>query len=125
MAKLSITKIFTFDAAHRLPNHKGLCKNLHGHTYKLEVTVSGVVKQSGPAKGMIMDFTVLKMIIQQKVLDLYDHRDLNICFENPTAEIMVESIAHSLLGIEDFTLEKVRLWETSSSYAEWRAEWGR
>jgi 6-pyruvoyltetrahydropterin/6-carboxytetrahydropterin synthase len=125
MAKLTVTKIFTFDAAHRLPHHKGNCRNLHGHTYKLEVTVSGEVKKSGPATGMIIDFTMLKMYVQQKVLDLYDHRDLNICFENPTAEIMVEAIAASLLNLPEFKLEKVRLWETDTSYAEWQAEWGR
>ena len=125
MAKLLVTKIFTFEAAHYLPHHKGACKHRHGHSYRLEVTVSGPIQKTGPAQGMIIDFSMLKLVVNQKIIDLYDHRDLNELFANPTAEIMIEEIAKALIGYPDFTLERIRLWETSTSYAEWQAEWGR
>jgi 6-pyruvoyltetrahydropterin/6-carboxytetrahydropterin synthase len=124
---ISMTKIFTFEAAHHLPNHEGLCKNVHGHSYKLEVEISGVPKKGSkdPALGMIMDFGHLKKIVQTTILDRFDHTDLNKCFLNPTAETMVYKISSMLKTA--FTvnkcrvqLQRVRLWETSTSYAEWK-----
>lgn len=58
---MQIGKTFTFDAAHRLQNHGGKCRNLHGHTYHVEVTLKGeALQQEGPAQGMLMDFDRLK-----------------------------------------------------------------
>lgn len=68
------TKTFTFDAAHRLTSHEGLCYNIHGHTYKVEVTLrSDEVQSAGSSQGMIMDFKDLKEIAAGKVLDKLDH----------------------------------------------------
>ena len=118
-----VTKIFGFEACHHLPNYDGKCKNPHGHSYKLEVTVFGDInKEKGhPKEGMLIDFSVLKSIVNEKVVNRYDHQDLNQFFEIPTAELMVEKIAYDLipalpLGVY---LKSCKLWETSTSYAEW------
>lgn len=119
--KISITRIFTFDSAHYLPNHEGKCQNLHGHTYKLEVSVAGPVQTSGPETGMVLDFGTLDSIVKRNVLNILDHTDLNGIFENPTAEEMVSwlweelNVPYTGTGAE---LEKIRLWETPNSYAE-------
>jgi len=114
---ITVTKIFTFEAAHHLPFHKGKCKNLHGHTYKLEVTVSG----TRDINGLVIDFGDLKKIVSEKIIEKYDHKNLNEFFKHPTAEVMVESIAWELKGTIP-GINKVRLWETPTSYAEWTDE---
>lgn len=119
--RTSITKKFEFEAAHRLPDHLGKCKNFHGHSYKLEVTVSSNKLNS---QGMVMDFGDLKSIVKKHVLDRLDHSNLNDFFEVPTAENMIKWIHLKLdVFITEETkgkiiLEKVRLYETSNSYAE-------
>ena len=60
----SITKRFTFEAAHSIPHHTGKCKNLHGHSYILEITVTGPIQESGPEMGMVMDFTEISNVSQ-------------------------------------------------------------
>ena len=126
---ISICKQFTFEAAHFLPNHLGKCKNLHGHGFLLEVEISGIPKKGAkdPAKGMIMDFSKLKEIVNGVVIDRVDHTHLNDKFCNPTAETMVVKFAAMLKS--SFTanncrvnLERVRLYETATSYAEWKKE---
>ncbi len=146
--RVSVTKIFTFDAAHRLEHHKGQCQFLHGHTYKLEVTIIGRVKQyppgDGPAdSGMLIDFGDLKNLVQEVILDDLDHTMLNdvewLTNGATTAESMVRDIFHRLDNAMEGYLEaigemydvcgvpsnprgirvhKVRLWETGTSYAE-------
>lgn len=120
---ITVTKIFDFEACHNLPYYEGACHNLHGHSYKLEVTVTGeiITKKYDPKMGMIIDFKDLKKIVKEEVIDKYDHSYLNTLFYNPTAEIMVEHIALSIIeklptGI---TLVSCKLWETSTSYAEY------
>lgn len=121
----SITKIFTFEACHHLPNYEGSCHELHGHSYKLEVTVGGrIITDTNNHKcGMIIDFKDLKKIVNEVAVDKYDHSYLNDFFENPTAEIMVEKISKDILGrlstIPNCYLVSCRLWETSTSYAEY------
>lgn len=68
MAKATIVKEFTFDAAHRLEGYQGLCQNLHGHTYKLQVGIYGPVKNEAGAAddGMVWDFVKLKQAIKEK-----------------------------------------------------------
>ena len=120
---LTVTKIFRFEAAHHLPHYKGPCNNLHGHSYKLEVTVSGNVcrDEMNEKCGMIMDFKDLKTVVKS-VVDKYDHCNLNDYFENPTAEIMVTDIGEEILSRLPFNvnLSSVKLWETDSSYAEYK-----
>ena len=118
--KVSVTKCFGFEASHYLPDYEGACSRLHGHSYKLQVTVSGSVDET---TGMVVDFNILKSVVKDAVVDRYDHRYLNDFFDNPTAENMVQHIFKKL-GIEfskmGLTLESVKLWETESSFAECR-----
>ena len=124
MLEVSITRIFTFDSAHYLPHHRGKCKELHGHTYKLEVTVSGTVDPGpGSETGMVMDFGRLDKLVKDRIVNVLDHTNLNDTFDNPTAEVMVRwswdklwSVLHKDPRVRN--LEKVRLWETPNSYAE-------
>ena len=69
MSKIRITKEFTFETGHALYGHDGKCKNIHGHSYKLSVTVLGkpVLDSNGPKFGMIMDFSDLKKIVKKKL----------------------------------------------------------
>ncbi len=121
---LSVTKIMEFEAAHCLEGHKGKCKNLHGHSYKLEITV-GSSYNDHMVNSMVIDFGDLKEIMKEMVDKYFDHQNINDWFGGlPTAEKMV-------LWIKDYIqsrllprnkLVSVKLWETSTSYAEWRNE---
>lgn len=118
---ITVTKQFEFEAAHCLENHPGKCKHLHGHSYKLEVEVAGEVLSE---TGMIIDFGDLKAIVNEQVVEKLDHRLLNEVFNFPaTAENMVKWIADQLedrlAEYSNVELVRVRLWETSSSYAEY------
>lgn len=118
---ISATKKFSFEAAHHLPGHQGACKNLHGHRYELEVTISGDVDLNS---GMIMDFSLLKEIVNEVIIQKYDHSYLNDFFINPTAERMVMNFAQDLekaIG-EGISLIKVRLYETANSFVEWNKD---
>lgn len=77
-----LSKEFIFDAAHRITDYQGKCEKLHGHTYRLKVTVKGDIKDD----GMVIDFAVIKRVVQEKVIDKLDHSYLNDFFENPTTE---------------------------------------
>ena len=135
----TITKIITMDCGHRLSDYVGKCRRIHGHTYRLEVTVGGKVNE----QGMIVDFSQLKEILVQKVENKFDHKlilkiddILNqaiskaipkdedwICWVdyNPTAENMVFDIFEVLkteLKGKNLGLKKVVIWETPSSFAE-------
>ena len=120
---LSVTKRFEFEAAHHLPDYDGICQNLHGHSYKLEVEV-GLQSFQGLSKtGIIIDFKLLKEIVNEKVISVYDHEDLNEHFDNPTAENMVVWISHILwheFKNHNIELIKVNLYETSNSYVTWK-----
>lgn len=121
----TVTKIFGFEACHNLPYYEGACHNLHGHSYKLEVTVGGsiVTSTSNPKCGMIIDFKDLKKIVNEVAVDKYDHSYLNDFFPNPTAEIMVKQIATDIISKlpKDVHLVSCKLWETATSYAEFNA----
>lgn len=115
---IDVTKIFTFDSAHKLDNYDGVCKNLHGHTYKLEITVRGKTD----CRGMVVDFNDLKRITKEKIIEKLDHKFLNEIFDfNTTCENMVVWIFNELnndLKNENYYLNKVKLWETPTSYAQ-------
>ena len=121
----TVTKIFKFEACHHLPHYEGACHNLHGHSYKLEVTVGGTVETStdNPKCGMIVDFKDLKKIVNEVAVDKYDHSYLNDFFPNPTAEIMVKQIAVDIISRlpRNVYLVSCKLWETDTSYAEYSA----
>lgn len=124
--KIEVVKEFSFDAAHCLPEHAGKCKNLHGHTYKLMIGVTTLALNLN--KGMVVDFGDLKKIVNELVIDKLDHSFLNNIYENefprncPTAENMVVWIVKEIKGRLGYfgELSLVRLYETPTSYAEWR-----
>lgn len=72
---LTITRKLEFDAGHRIPDHKSQCRNLHGHRYTLEITLVGqVIEQEGNSdNGMIMDFSDVKALAKQHLVDVWDH----------------------------------------------------
>jgi 6-pyruvoyltetrahydropterin/6-carboxytetrahydropterin synthase len=120
---ISVTKKFKFDAAHSLPNYDGKCKNLHGHGFQLEIEVSAIPSVTYKS-GMVIDFSLLKKIVDTLIISILDHSYLNDTIPNPTAENIVYWIVNQLYYIEPFSKEailtKVRLYETEDSYAEWR-----
>lgn len=115
---VSATKIFRFEAAHSLPNHEGKCRNLHGHNYKLEVTVAGPIQTEGPEKGMVIDFSKLKKQLNEYLV-MWDHAYLNDMIKNPTAENMVVLIAEHCQG-RKINITRLKLWETDDSFVEWQ-----
>lgn len=109
-----VSKEFTFDAAHFLTKYHGKCENLHGHTYRLRVTVRGEIQED----GMVVDFLELKKIVKEKILDKFDHRNLNDFFENPTAELAAKFIWDELKP--ELNLYEVVLWETENSFVTYK-----
>ncbi|HUS61974.1 MAG TPA: 6-carboxytetrahydropterin synthase QueD, partial [Acidimicrobiales bacterium] len=111
--RTSVTRAFTFEASHQLPFHSGKCKRLHGHGYRLEVTVTGPVADD----GMVLDFAALKDVVHNTVIDRFDHQHLNDLVENPTAEVMAAEI-WSTLVVTGLAVTRVRLWETADCMVE-------
>lgn len=119
---ITITRKFEFAAGHYLPNHPGACKRYHGHNYLLEVTVSRVGGYIHPATKMVIDFGDLKKIVNKNIVDILDHSWLNDLFDNPTAEYMVHWMTIILKRTlpDNIELQRIRLYETSNSYIDWR-----
>lgn len=121
-AVVEVTKEFTFDSAHFLEEYKGKCANLHGHTYKLQVTLEGVVDRL----GMVIDFNVIKDIVKREVIDILDHKELNYELPNfnTTAENMSVWIYNRISTAGDLPqrvrVKSIKLWETPTSYAEYK-----
>ena len=114
---IEITKIFTFESAHQLPGHSGKCAQLHGHSYKLEVSVAGPLIADGSAEGMVMDFADVSAIVNREVIEKWDHRFLNdILPFRTTAENLAVEI-HRLLTLAGLPVSRICLWETAKSYA--------
>lgn len=131
----TVTKTVSFDAAHILTNHKGLCKNLHGHTYRVDVSVAG------EGDDMVMDFKDLKHVAEEVVCAKFDHafiyntespgeREIAAVVEKHdmrTVAIPFRSTAENLAryffgGLKERVpaLVAVRVWETATSSAEYR-----
>ncbi len=146
MSNVRITKLFTFETGHALYGYDGKCKNVHGHSYKLAVTVIGKpITEVGAIKlGMVIDFTDLKKIVNDEIVTIFDHatvfnkntphvelanelqkRGHNIILLNyqPTSENMVIDFAQKISKRlpEKIKLYSLRLSETETSYAEWHA----
>ncbi len=143
MATLRITKIFELEMAHALWGYEGPCKNIHGHSYKLWVTVSGKITDgsSRPKNSMVMDFSEIKKIVTEKIIFPFDHSLLldsgipeklkrtaeklsgKIIFTNgmPTCEMIVCIFAGILQKSfpPEIMLHHLKLQETSTSFAEW------
>ncbi len=118
-----ITKSFRFEAAHQLSEHRGKCVRLHGHSYRLDVTLRGPIKDDPKQSdhGMIMDFEKLSGIVKASVIEQLDHYNLNEVTDiYTTAENLVHWIWETLVsaGLPETILYRVRLWETDSCFAE-------
>ena len=105
---MRVRRRFRFEAAHRLPRHPGKCRELHGHSYELVVTVDGPVED---VSGMVVDFSDLKKTVREAVVDRLDHRSINDVMENPTAENMAQWIWQQLNSRVSGLVE-VELFET-------------
>ncbi len=146
MSKIRITKQFSFETGHALYGYDGKCRNVHGHSYKLSVTVIGSpISESDNVKfGMVIDFTDLKNIVKEEIVDVFDHatvfnkntphvelahelstRGHSVLLVNyqPTSEMMVIDFAEKIKQRlpKSISLYSLRLQETASSYAEWFA----
>jgi 6-pyruvoyltetrahydropterin/6-carboxytetrahydropterin synthase len=111
-----VKRVFHFEAAHRLPHHPGKCRALHGHSYRLVVSVDRPVEA---ASGMAIDFGDVKAIVSREIIERVDHRSLNDVIDNPTAELIAvwiwERLTAQLAG-----LTEVELWETKDCAAVYR-----
>ncbi|MDR2180630.1 MAG: 6-carboxytetrahydropterin synthase QueD [Synergistaceae bacterium] len=114
-------KEFTFDAAHNLVHYHGKCEALHGHTYRLGVTLEGTPDE----EGMVLDFCELSRIVQERVLSRLDHSYINDVVEQPTAENIAgwiwDQIQEEVLR-PNCRLFQVEIWETPTNCAILRAE---
>ncbi len=146
MKKIRITKHFDFESAHALYGYDGKCKNIHGHSYHLYVTVIGlpIEDMEHPKNGMVMDFGDLKRIIKKEIVDVFDHavvlnknsphlelartiEDLShklvLVPYQPTSENMLFDFANKIKAQlpQNVSLHSLKLNETANSYAEWFA----
>ncbi|MBS9461406.1 6-carboxytetrahydropterin synthase [Flagellimonas sp. 389] len=146
MDKIRITKQFSFETGHALYGYDGKCRNVHGHSYKLSVTVIGTpITDTAHVKlGMVVDFGDLKKIVKEEIVDKFDHatvfnkntphvelakelseRGHNVILADyqPTSENMVIDFAEKIKKRlpEDVRLHAVKLQETETSFAEWFA----
>ncbi|WP_299833882.1 6-carboxytetrahydropterin synthase [uncultured Tenacibaculum sp.] len=146
MSSIRVTKKFTFETAHALYGYDGKCKNIHGHSYKLFVTVIGepISDTNNPKYGMVIDFGDLKKIVNKEIVDEFDHATLfnkntphlelaEHLIENghhiilvdyqPSSEMMVIDFAKKIETSlpEGVRLHSLKLQETESCYAEWFA----
>ena len=106
---MKVRRSFPFEAAHRLPRHPGKCRDLHGHSYRLVVTVERPVE---PASGMAIDFGDLKEVVHREVLRALDHKCANDVLENPTAELLAvwiwQRLTAPLPGLVEIELHETR-----------------
>ncbi|MBR9756841.1 MAG: 6-carboxytetrahydropterin synthase [Algicola sp.] len=146
MSKIRITKQFSFETGHALYGYDGKCKNVHGHSYKLSVTVIGTpINDTDHVKyGMVIDFGDLKKIVKEEIVDVFDHatvfnkntphvelakalkdRGHNVMLVDyqPTSEMMVIDFAEKITQRlpKHISLFALKLQETETSYAEWYA----
>ena len=145
MEKIRLTKEFHFEMAHALWNYNGSCKSIHGHSYKLFITVLGtpVNNVAETRNGMVADFSDIKKWIKGPVLDELDHAllisddaethdlskmsqmfdRLKIVDYQPTCENLLIDIVGKIKPLlpEYLDLHSVRLCETATSFAEWFA----
>ncbi len=138
-----LTKIFHFDMAHVLKDYDGPCRNIHGHSYELRVTVKGepINDPQNPKNGMVMDLHDLKCLVNEQIVNRLDHafvlssamptdfleivqRDFEkvvVVDYQPTSENLILDMVHRLQKVlpQQVTLHKIMLQETPGSYVEW------
>lgn len=139
---IRVTKEFKFEMAHALLGYDGPCKNVHGHSYTLAVTVIGkpIVDYQNPELGMVMDFSYLKQIVASEIIEKFDHalvlnnRDplvsvldnqklISVDFQPTCENILIHFSELIMLRLPKYVaLHHLLLKETATSYAEWYAE---
>lgn len=147
MATIRLTKEFSFEAAHSLEGYDGACREIHGHSYRLFVTIKGEpsTEECDPKQGMVMDFGLLKQIVGEQIVSRLDHafimrrseqseqvqamlegiyHNIVLVDYQPTCENMLADFAERLLEAlpDEVELYSLRLHETATSFAEWYAE---
>ncbi len=125
MPSATLTKRFTFESAHHLPNHRGKCARPHGHSYTLEVAVRGrLIAVAGASdEGMVIDLDNIRATVTAQVIERLDHQDLNtILAIRTTAENLAHWIWQTLEPAFDGKLYRIRLWETATGYVEVTAD---
>ena len=115
---MKVRRRFDFEAAHRLPQHPGKCKELHGHSFRLVVTVERPVDAQS---GLAIDFSDLKKVVHEEVVDVLDHRYLNDLMDNPTAERIATWTWGRLAPVLPGLVE-VELYETRRCSVVYRGE---
>lgn len=116
-----LRKEFTFDAAHNLVRYHGKCEKLHGHTYKMAVTISGEPGE----EGMVMDFVEMKRVVDDEIVSKFDHAYLNDIIPQPSAENLARYAFEKLdplLRAPNHSLYEVSVWESPTSAAICRRE---
>ena len=143
MSIIRITREFSFEGAHALGGYDGKCCHIHGHSYRMEVTVTGepVADEDSPKKGMVIDFTDLKKIVGENIIDKFDHalvmrQDAPLAEEiqktygnvivvdiQPTCEMLATYFSDVISGLlpKGVKLFSINLWETEKSCAAWYA----
>ncbi len=146
MGKIRVTKEFDFEMAHALWNYDGACRNIHGHSYRLFVTIIGEPNgdSEDPKFGMVLDFKDLKALVKGPIVDFFDHalvlyrevdgeglshirnmyEKVHLFDFQPTCENLVLYIVDTIRAkLPPFLeLHSVKLYETATSYGEWFAD---
>lgn len=107
---LLVTREFSFDAAHNLPRYEGKCERLHGHSYRLRVTVEAPLDSWS---GLCFDFHDIKELVTERVVKVLDHQYLNEFLPNPSAEHLA---VWAWERLEDLPLHEIQVWETPTSF---------
>ena len=107
---LLVTREFSFDAAHNLPRYEGKCERLHGHSYRLRVTVQAPLDAWS---GLCFDFHDIKKMVNERVVKVLDHQYLNEFLPNPSAEHLA---VWAWERLEDLPLHEIQVWETPTSF---------
>lgn len=113
MPNMELSCVFRFAASHFLTKYHGKCENLHGHNYKIVVTIEGPVKED----GMVLDFKIIKSTVNENVIDILDHTHLNDTIDNPSAENLAVWIWDKLK--DKLPLKKIAVYETEDYSCEY------
>ena len=105
---MELSCTFHFAASHFLTKYQGKCENLHGHNYKIIITIEGNLKDD----GMVIDFKIIKDIVKEKVIDILDHTHLNDTIDNPSAENLAVWIWTKIK--DDLPLKNITIYETDN-----------
>jgi 6-pyruvoyltetrahydropterin/6-carboxytetrahydropterin synthase len=111
---LLVSKDFFFDAAHNLPRYAGKCEHLHGHTFRLRVTLQAPLDTWS---GMAFDFMDLKRVVDERIVKVLDHAYVNEIIPNPSAEFIAIWVWRKLAPLP---LHEIKVWETPTSFVTYR-----